>query len=230
MRSTRTAPALLVLALLAGASGCGGSDETDPSSSGSATPSPDASTAPSSDPSADPSSTPGASPSASASASASASSGSGAGLPPFPATTRPDDGGLGSGNGLTLTGVRVGRQEGFDRVVFDLGGTGTPGWRVEYVARPRQDGSGDPVELEGDVFLQVVLRGIGMPFDTGIDQYGDASTRVSGAGTQGIAQVAPGASFEGDQQAFIGLDGSRRAFRAFALSNPTRVVVDVAHR
>jgi hypothetical protein len=129
------------------------------------------------------------------------------------------------GNGLGLTGVRVGRQQGFDRVVLDLGGTGTPGWRVAYVDRPVADGSGDPVELRGSVFLQVDLRGMGMPSDTGVPQFGDSTTRV--AGTGGIAQVAPGAVFEGQQQAFIGLSGARRPFRVFRLSNPTRVVVDV---
>ena len=228
MRSTPTAPALLVLALLAGASACGGSDDADPS--GSPTSASSASGSPSpADPSSEPSS-PTSPTSTAPTSSASPSAGSGSGVPSFPADTRPDDGGLGSGNGLTLTGVRVGRQDGFDRVVLDLGGSGTPGWRVEYVDRPRQDGSGDPVALRGSSFLQVVVRGVGMPFDTGVEQYGDASTRVSGAGTEGIAEIAPGSSFEGDQQAFIGLVGPRRPFRAFALEDPTRVVVDVAHR
>ena len=59
---------------------------------------------------------------------------------PFLADTSADDGGQGSGNGLGLTGVRVAHHPGFDRVVFDLGGNGTPGWRVEYTTRPRYEG------------------------------------------------------------------------------------------
>ncbi len=146
---------------------------------------------------------------------------------PFPADTSPDDGGHGSGNGLAVTNVRTAAHPGFDRVVFDLGGTGKPGWRVEYVAEPRADGSGKRVRLEGTVFLQVVLRGIGHPFDTGIEPFGDGNTRIPGTGTKGVAEIWPGGFFEGEQQAFIGLTGEPRPFRVFALDNPTRVVVDV---
>ena len=149
------------------------------------------------------------------------------GASPFEADTRADNGGRGSGNGLGLTGVRAAQHAGYDRVVFDLAGTGTPGWRVEYMTEPRAEGSGDPVELEGTVFLQVVLRGVGLPVDTGIEPFGDSTTRVPGTGTTGVAEIAPGGVFEGEQQAFIGLTGAERPFRVFALENPTRVVVDV---
>jgi hypothetical protein len=206
MRSTAAAPALLVLALLVGVSGC-----SDPSTDN-----------------ADPAIAPGPSrtpitgtpkPSSTASPRESAS--------PFLADTSADDGGQGSGNGLGVTGVRVAHHPGFDRVVFDLGGTGTPGWRVEYTTRPRYDGSGDPVRPKGTVYLQVILRGMGYPDDIGIAPYGDSTTRLPGTGTRGIAEIVPGGVFEGDQQAFIGLTGAKRPFRAFALANPARVVVDV---
>jgi hypothetical protein len=147
--------------------------------------------------------------------------------PPFPADIVVADGGYGSGNGLGLTGVHVAGHPGFDRVTFDLGGNGTPGWRVEFTSRPRYDGSGDPVRLKGTVFLQVFLRGLGLPEDTGVAQFGDNTTRIPGTGSQRVAEIAPGGVFEGDQQAFIGLTGSQRPFRVFALTNPARVVVDV---
>ena len=47
-----------------------------------------------------------------------------ASAPPFTDPTRADNGGHGSGNGLALTGVRTAQHPGYDRVVFDLGGTG----------------------------------------------------------------------------------------------------------
>ncbi|KQT94623.1 hypothetical protein ASG49_07205 [Marmoricola sp. Leaf446] len=218
MRRTTAAPALICLALLVGATGCGGEEPPAAEPSGSpSTPGGSDASSPSSSSSSSPSASSSGTPSASASASAS--------TPPFTGDLRPDDGGPGEGNGLGVTGVRVGRQDGFDRVVFDLGGTGTPGWRVSYVARPVQDGSGDPVRIAGSAYLQVDLRGLGMPSDTGVPEFGDSTTRVRGTG--GIAEVAPGSVFEGQQQAFIGLTGSRRPFRVFALTGPTRVVVDV---
>lgn len=211
MRRTTAAPALLCLALLAGSTGCGGQ-----SSGGQSTGKADQKTAPST-----------AHAPKSGKASPRSSSIPKASAEPFSANLRPDDGGYGSGNGLGLTGVRVGHHPGFDRVVFDLGGTGRPGWHVQYVARPRSDGSGEPVKLGGDVFLQVVLRGMGLPPDTGVREFGNSRTRISGKGTQGVAEIAPGAVFEGDQQAFIGLTGAKRPFRVFALDHPARVVVDI---
>lgn len=222
MRRTPAAPALIVLALLVGATGCGGG--SSPDAEGTSSPSASSSSSPSGSASDSSSASPSGSATASGSASPSATAGSPAGQP-FPADLRPDDGGTGRGNGLGVTDVRVGRNPGFDRVVFDLGGTGTPGWRVSYVARPVQEGSGDPVRLRGSAYLQVDLRAMGMPMDTGVPAFGDSTTRIRGAG--GIAEVAPGGVFEGQQQAFIGLTGDRRPFRAFALKNPTRVVVDV---
>lgn len=205
---------LLALALLIGAVGCGGGVEPDATrgdTGATVAPPPTDSSAPAT------LAPPAASPTPATSAL------------PFTADTRPDNGGGGSGNGLGLTDVRTARHLGFDRVVFDLEGTGTPGWRVEYVARPAAEGSGEAVPLEGAAFLQVVLRGVGMPYDTGVAPFGDDTTRLSGAGTGGIAQIAPGGVFEGEQQALIGLTGGERPFRVFALTGPARVVVDVSH-
>lgn len=192
MRSSAAAPALLVLALLVGAAGCG-EDTTRTSAEETSTEAPEESDV------------------------------------PFPDDVRAVDGGYGSGNGLGVTGVRTGQGPDYDRVVFDLGGTGTPGWYVDYVRRPRFDGSGEPVPLEGEVYLQVGLRGIGLPFDTGLTAYGDGATRVPGTGTEGVVEIAPGGVFEGDQLAWIGLTGAERPFRVLALRDPTRVVVDVRH-
>lgn len=213
MRSTPAAPALLVLALLVAAAGCA-EDSTDAGPAVAADPTPTSTP----EPSAPETSTP--EPSTEAPEESEV---------PFPDDVGPVDGGYGSGNGLGLVGVRSSQGPDYDRVVFDLGGTGTPGWYVDYVRRPRFDGSGKPVPLEGEVYLQVGLRGMGLPFDTGLTPYGDDTTRVPGTGTRGVVEIAPGGVFEGDQLAWIGLTGAERPFRVFALSNPTRVVVDVLH-
>lgn len=145
--------------------------------------------------------------------------------PAFPANTKPDDGGFGKGGPRWVTGIRTARNDGFDRIVFDLGGKGDPGWYVRYIKKPRQDGSGDPVAVEGDRFLQVVLRGIGYPGFDGVPEI-ELGT-VTGNGTSLVTEVVPAGVFEGDQLAFIGLTGRKKPFRVFALSNPTRVVVDI---
>ncbi len=147
--------------------------------------------------------------------------------PEFGKPGRPVDGGQGKGNGLGVTDVRLARHNGFDRIVIDLGGKGTPGWNVRYVKRAVADGSGERIALKGDSILAVTVHGVGYPVDTGVEEFGDIRTRVSGSGTESIAEVAPGVVFEGSQVAYVGLEGSKRPFRVFALTSPTRLVVDV---
>ena len=152
----RTAAVLLSIAML-GFAGCGGDPDSDPTPVAD-DPSSSSSDSGSTEPEPEPESHSG---------------------PAFPANTKPDDGGYGKGGPRWVTGIRTARNDGFDRIVFDLGGKGDPGWYVRYIRKPRQDGSGDPVAVEGD------------------------------------------------QLAFIGLTGRKKPFRVFALSNPTRVVVDI---
>jgi hypothetical protein len=130
----------------------------------------------------------------------------------------------GTGSLLTVTGIRVARHDDYDRVVFDLAGTGTPGWRVEYVDTALDDGSGLPVEVAGDHVLQVRISGTGIPADTGYDEFAGDPVRLDG---DAVEEVVYRFTFEGYSTAFIGTD-DLSAFRVFTLTNPTRLVVDVA--
>lgn len=147
--------------------------------------------------------------------------------PPFAANTEPDTAEPGGAAVLTVTDLRVGTHEGYDRVVFDLGGSGTPGWRVEYVDEALDDGSGNPVAVDGDVILQVVISGTAMPTDSGVEEY-DGGT-VDPDDTEAVEQVVYRFWFEGYTTAFVGVDGERKPFRVFSLTDPARVVVDVQH-
>lgn len=146
--------------------------------------------------------------------------------PAFAADTSRDVG-ESTGGPLTVTAVRVARQDGYDRVVFELGGEqeGQPGWRVEYVDDPRRDGSGDPVEVAGDATLVVLIDGVGYPDDTGEQEA--RSARVP-ADAEVVREVELGAVFEGTYEAFVGTT-AQKPFRVFRLADPARVVVDVRH-
>jgi hypothetical protein len=145
---------------------------------------------------------------------------------PFEASTARDEQEA-SGGPLSVTSVRVGRHDGYDRVVFELDGRepGVPGWQVEYVDDPRRDGSGDRVEVEGDKTLVVLVRGTGYPFDTGVEEADEA--RVPGD-VEVVEDVVLGSVFEGVYEAFIGTS-HEAPFRVFRLSDPARVVVDIRH-
>jgi hypothetical protein len=131
-----------------------------------------------------------------------------------------------SGGPLTVTAVRVARQNGYDRVVFELAGTaaGEAGWRVEYVDEPRAQGSGDPVEVDGDAALSVLITGTGYPMDTGQEEVADDPALPGDL--EVVQDVVLGAVFEGQYEAFIGTSG-QQPFRVFRLGDPERVVVDV---
>ncbi len=146
---------------------------------------------------------------------------------PFRANTEPDTSEPGGGAMLTVTDIRVGEHDGFDRVVFDLDGEGTPGWRVAYVDEALDDGSGKPVEVDGDAILQVVISGTAMPMDSGVEEYDGAT--IDPDDTESVEQIVYRFWFEGYTTSFIGVDGERKPFRVFALTDPARVVVDIEH-
>jgi hypothetical protein len=146
--------------------------------------------------------------------------------PPFPATTDPDTADASSDASVTVRDIRVGRQDGFDRVVFEVGGTGAPGWDVRYVDSASSQGSGKALDVAGDAVLQVALTGVGYPYDTGVTEY-SASRPLSASGTEVVTEVVYDATYEGTATAFVGAKATA-PFRVYLLQNPTRVVLEVA--
>ncbi|WP_194836447.1 hypothetical protein [Nocardia sp. XZ_19_369] len=147
--------------------------------------------------------------------------------PTAPRDTTPKRGTASGDAGLTVTGIRIGHQPGFDRVVYDLGGTGTPGWIVQYTDRAVQDGSGKPIEVAGKSILEVQILGSAYPFDSAETPYAgpDPATEPSAPGIAGVYRTTV---FEGTTQSFIGINGDRPGFAVTTLTNPTRLVIDVA--
>ena len=68
---------------------------------------------------------------------------------PVPTDSSDKTSAAGTESKLTVVDIRVGEHDGFDRVVYEMGGTGTPGWRVKYVDAATQEGSGKPVDIKG---------------------------------------------------------------------------------
>ncbi len=147
--------------------------------------------------------------------------------PPFTANTAPDTQAP-SGGFLGMQSASAALQTCYDRVVFTLGGSTTaqPGWVVEYVTTPTSDGSGNAVTVAGPSYLQVVIKDVGLPGDTGVAD--PAVKRFSPGTTQVVREVVLDTVFEGHYTAFIGLTATL-PFKVFRLSNPARVVVDIRH-
>jgi hypothetical protein len=146
--------------------------------------------------------------------------------PPFPANTAPDTGQASPDAFVTVTDVRTGHHEDFDRVVFEVDGTGTPGWDVRYVDSATSQGSGDDVPVHGHAILQATITGVGYPTETGIEEY-DGSP-LPGHDDGSVTEVVWDTTFEGTSVAFIGT-AAQSPFRVYLLEDPARVVVDVVH-
>ena len=145
---------------------------------------------------------------------------------PFPATTDPDTADAVAGNGPTVvTGVRIGAQDGFGRIVFDISGTATPGWDVAYTTTPTREGTGEAVSVPGSAFLRVTLTGVTNPYEAPAVTEASRGTTATTAGP--VAGVYYDSVVEGQALAYVGVD-AEQPFRVYALSNPTRIVVDVA--
>ncbi|CAN5368107.1 hypothetical protein BH11ACT8_BH11ACT8_27270 [soil metagenome] len=145
------------------------------------------------------------------------------GAPAFPTSTASQIRKSPGGSVLVLTDVRVVAHEGFDRIVLEFSGQGTPGWYVNYVDEAVLDGSGEAVPLGGDAVLDIYASGTTWPAP---DYYG-GPPRIDSAGGD-VAGLYVGGTFEGTTQVLAGVDGDRVPFRVFALTGPSRLVVDVS--
>jgi len=150
-----------------------------------------------------------------------------AGGPAFlPSATVVDEPTAAAVSPATVVGVRTAAHEGFDRVTIELAGS-SPGYRASWrTTPPRHCGSGAPVKMAGHAWLEVRLDPA---------QAHDAQGRVT---LEARPQAQPGLTalqalemtcdFEGVVSWAL---GAPRAlpFRVMPLSDPARIVVDVAH-
>lgn len=144
-----------------------------------------------------------------------------------PTDASPKSGAASAGAALTVTDIRLGRQPGFDRVVYELGGTGSPGWQVAYTDSAVQDGSGKSVDVAGRAILEVRILGSAYPFDSTVAPF-DGPDPVTDPGTPAITGVYKKLVYEGVTQSFIGIDADQPPFSVTALADPPRLVVDIA--
>ncbi|HEX6150763.1 AMIN-like domain-containing (lipo)protein [Nocardioides sp.] len=125
-----------------------------------------------------------------------------------------------------LVDVEVAEAEGFDRIVLEFSGRGTPGWVVNYVDEAVLDGSGEVVSLGGAAVLDIYASGTTWPapnYYRGPSQF----TPVNGGD---VTDVYVGGTFEGYTQVLAGIDDEPVPFRVYALTAPSRLVIDVARR
>jgi len=127
------------------------------------------------------------------------------------------------GDAAELYGVSAGCHSTFDRFVIRAR-FATPGYDARYVRRIVADPSGRPVSLLG-------AQRIRLQFNLAAGHDNRGTNLLAGTLTPrcpNLLQVKKAGDFEGTVTFGLGLKHTT-GFRAFRLTNPTRVVVDVAH-
>jgi len=147
--------------------------------------------------------------------------------PPFTGTESPIDRPAGVMGVATQTGIRVARQEGYDRVVFEFASNGLPGYHVAYTDEPvTQCGSGAPVTVAGDGRLLVRMTPARAHDDAG---NATITERALAPGLPVVTELALICDFEAHLDWVIGVAAPNH-YRVLELRDPTRLVVDILHR
>jgi hypothetical protein len=121
--------------------------------------------------------------------------------------------------------VRAGGHANFDRIVLELLEP-VPSYRVEYLAGPATDcGSGEVVPVEGSARLNVVLQ----PARGHDDNYQPTiNLRSLTPDLAAVVQMKRTCDFEAVYAWVIGTR-AQRPFQVHELSDPPRLVIDIAH-
>ena len=150
-----------------------------------------------------------------------------------PKSCEPASGGT-EGSLAQLADVRVGTHEGYDRVTFEFEPPsdgqyfGLPPYTLVEATPPiTQDGSGDPVSMEGSDFAVVVFHGVaGYDFVEGTPSYsGPKDFRPD---FPMLVEARETGDFEATLSWAFGLHGAS-CWRVQELQNPLRVVIDFPH-
>jgi hypothetical protein len=132
----------------------------------------------------------------------------------------------GPGGVASLISLRAAQHAGYDRVVWELSGS-APGVHVEYVDRPvRQCGSGAPVPLPGDAWLEVRLEPARAHTEEGRPTIAE---RRRTAGLPMVEEMVQTCDFEAVVTWVLAVSYPER-FRVTRLASPPRVVVDIRRR
>lgn len=137
-------------------------------------------------------------------------------------TRRPDP----DATAIALTSFAVSRAGNHDQAVLTFAGAAVPGWSVQYVDAPVRNGTGEALQLPGQSWLEVLVLETPGPFTNPAGYTGPPV--VFDNDTPQINTIQFAAQAAGITQLFVNINGARPNFSVSALTNPTRIVIDVA--
>lgn len=131
----------------------------------------------------------------------------------------------------TLLAIRTGAHPGggFDRVALEF--DALPGYQAGYAPQIVYDGSGDPVDLDGAAFIQLVLHPAQAHDDVGRSTLASPPVKPVDVDYEALRSYVLNGDFEGYVSVALGVSG-RDGFRVATLQQPDGnyvVYIDVAH-
>ena len=122
----------------------------------------------------------------------------------------------------------MGSHDDYSRIVLEFEGEGTPGWNApQWDVDASTMGKGDPITVKGDHTLVIHGTGTASVPSSGQQQIGQQRLDLDkGDNDEGIEEAFVDPGFEGEFQVVLGTDS--QTYRIFTLSDPTRLVIDVA--
>jgi hypothetical protein len=120
-------------------------------------------------------------------------------------------------------GMRVAKQKGFDRVVFEFDGE-MPNYNVNFEKPPITNYGGDDLKMSGKAFVVVQFHMVPYPEDADVSKL---VLEIPGnkLNVPLVTEIKNSEWFEGYLSFAIGLR-MRKPFRVQQLSNPSRLVID----
>ena len=125
-----------------------------------------------------------------------------------------------------ITDVRTGTHDGYDRVVFEFA-DGLPEASLERAEPPfTQDASGEPIDVQGESFLRLILRGGTKQTLEGTSSY-DGPTEFE-TGYPALVHLIEGGDFEAQSTWYFGL-AAESCVRVLTLTDDgtARLVIDI---
>jgi hypothetical protein len=124
-----------------------------------------------------------------------------------------------------ITDLAVGAHDTYDRIVFDFA-AGTPEYTIETASAPLlQDPSGLPIDVQGSSFLRIILHGASAAGYGGTPFNGPTSFTPRFAK---LVELKAAGDFEAVATWYVGMNGDA-CVRAFTLTAPSRLVIDLQH-
>jgi len=128
---------------------------------------------------------------------------------------------------LITQDIRVGTHDGYDRIVFEYDG-GTPNLEIDVAQPPYvRDPSGLPLTVAGSPVYRITLTGA-TKYDTETGEQPYQGSTNFEPGYAQIVQFVEFGDFEATHNWYVGVNGGE-CLRAFVLTDPSRIVIDIQH-